>query len=229
MSLHVELVKKWEGLKLDAYQDVAGVWTIGYGSTGPHVKPGMRIGPKRAEELLEEDLSRFVKAVDEKVTVPIDGHQRAALISLAFNIGVGAFSKSTLLRKLNAGDYLGAANEFPKWRKAGGQVIRGLVRRREDERALFMTTMGTTKVDAPVDEPKVASGGVEGGEAKPMAKSKTQWLSLSGVFAALVAMYQDFNAAAPDVVEKVGPVLIIALIFGGIMLNRWLESRKGEH
>jgi len=135
----LDLIKSFEGLKLKAYQDVVGVWTVGFGSTGPHVKPGMMITAKQAEDLLRDDVSRFEACVTKQVSVPLSQNQFDALVSFAFNLGCGNLASSTLLKKLNVKDYAGAANEFTKWNRAGGQVLAGLTRRREAEKALFLS------------------------------------------------------------------------------------------
>ena len=134
----VEVIKKWEGLYLDAYLCPANVWTIGYGHT-KGVTSGMRITEEDAERLLREDMDWVEEAVNSSVTVPLKQCQYDALCSFVFNVGATAFRKSTLLRKLNAGDYEGAANEFPRWNKGGGRVLQGLVNRRADEKSLFET------------------------------------------------------------------------------------------
>lgn len=133
----IDLIKKFEGLRLTAYQDAVGIWTIGYGSTG-RVKKGMRITETEADALLRADLGEAEAAVARWVKVPVTPNQHAALVSFAFNLGGGNLGKSTLLRKLNRKDYLGAANEFGKWVNAGGKRLAGLVRRREAEKRLFL-------------------------------------------------------------------------------------------
>lgn len=137
------LIKRFEGLELSAYQDSVGVWTIGYGHTSaagdPQVTPGQRITEAEAEAILRKDLRYFEDGVRDVVKVPLNSDQFSALVSFAFNLGVGALGGSTLLRKLNAGDYQGAANEFPRWVKAGGQTLLGLVKRRNAEQALFLS------------------------------------------------------------------------------------------
>ncbi|MBW4660934.1 MAG: lysozyme [Drouetiella hepatica Uher 2000/2452] len=135
----LELIKSFEGCVLDAYQDVVGVWTIGYGSTGAHVYPGQSITQEQAEALLKKDLERFEAAIGWMVTAPINGNQRDSLISFAFNLGEGALQGSTLLWRLNQGDYAGAADQFPRWANAGGEQLAGLVRRRKAERSLFLS------------------------------------------------------------------------------------------
>lgn len=130
------LVRHFEGCRLTAYRCPAGVLTIGYGSTF-NVKPGQIITQDEAEARLRIDLIRAAIWVDQLVTADVTDDQFGALVSFVFNIGRGAFSGSTLLKKLNSGDFAGAAAEFSRWTKAGGVDLPGLVRRRAAERALF--------------------------------------------------------------------------------------------
>jgi lysozyme len=132
----IALIKQFEGCELTAYKDPVGILTIGYGSTGPHVKPGMTITEAEAEALLRKDLSRFEAAVEKLAGTASQG-QFDAMVSLAFNIGEGAFGKSTLLKLHKTGNYPGAASEFGKWVRAGGKVLKGLVRRRAAEAELY--------------------------------------------------------------------------------------------
>ena len=131
------LIQQFEGLRLKAYSDSAGVPTIGYGSTRG-VRMGDEITEAQAIELLAADVDRHADGVRRAVNVSLNQNQFDALVSFTFNVGVGALQRSTLLRKLNAGDYTAAANELMRWVYAGGQELRGLVRRREAERQLFM-------------------------------------------------------------------------------------------
>ena len=132
----IALIKTFEGCKLRAYRCPAGIWTIGYGSTGSHVKPGMVITPQQAEALLRDDLERFEAAVDEAAP-RASQNQFDAMVAFAFNVGVAAFRSSTLLRKHRSGDYAGARAEFARWNKAAGKVLAGLTRRRAAEAALY--------------------------------------------------------------------------------------------
>lgn len=132
----LELVKSFEGCKLKAYVCPAGVLTIGYGSTGPHVKAGMVITQAQADELLRSDLRRFEDYVAKAAPKATD-NQFAAMVSLAFNVGEAALGRSTVLRKHLAGDHAGAAAAFGMWNKAGGKVLAGLTRRRAAEAALY--------------------------------------------------------------------------------------------
>lgn len=133
----IALLQAHEGLRLTAYRDAGGVWTIGYGSTAGGVRRGMTISYDQAVLRLYQDLDDAEATVNSRVTVPLTQPQFDALVSLVFNIGGGAFRKSTLLQKLNAGDYAGASNQFRRWVKAKGRVLPGLVTRRAAERALF--------------------------------------------------------------------------------------------
>lgn len=135
----VDLVKQWEGLRLQPYQDSAGLWTVGYGHLLPQYNPGGPITEEQATALLDADLATARAAVTRLVEVPLTDAQRAALVSFVFNVGEGAFSRSTLLRKLNTGDYAGAADEFTRWVHAGGEVVAGLVNRRNHEREVFLS------------------------------------------------------------------------------------------
>lgn len=132
----LDLIKKWEGCKLTAYLCPAKIWTIGFGSTGSHVKPNMTITQDQADELLRSDLRRFEDGVASAINEATD-NQFGAMVALAFNIGLRGFMQSTVLRKHNAGDHMGAAAAFGLWNKAGGKVLRGLVNRRADEAKLY--------------------------------------------------------------------------------------------
>ena len=137
-TVGLNLIKDFEGLRLNSYRDAVGVWTIGYGHTGT-AGPGQRITNAQATALLREDVATFENAVTRAVRVPITENQFAALVSFTYNVGSGALNSSTLLRRLNAGDTLGAADEFLRWNRAGGQVLAGLTRRRVAERDLFLS------------------------------------------------------------------------------------------
>lgn len=133
----LNLIKQLEGLRLQAYQCSAGVWTIGYGHT-TGVLSGDIIDEGQAEVFLREDIVDPEDTVNRLVTVPLGQNQFDALTSFVFNLGSGNFRSSTLLRKLNAGDYNGAADELLRWIHAGGKSLPGLVRRRDIERKLFI-------------------------------------------------------------------------------------------
>lgn len=140
------LIKEFEGCSLTAYPDPGtggAPWTIGFGWTQPvdgkPVRPGMTIDKATAERLLKTGLVSYENDVSRLVKVSLTQGQFDALVSFTYNLGSRSLSTSTLLRKLNAGDYAGAADEFLRWNKAGGKVLNGLTRRREAERSLFLS------------------------------------------------------------------------------------------
>ena len=138
----IDLICSFEGLRLNAYDDGVGVWTIGFGTTiypnGIKVKRGDTCTTEQAKAYMAHDLKKFESTVNSAVTVPINQNQFDALVSLTYNIGIGAFTKSTLLKKLNSGDYKGASDQFDVWIKAGGKRLDGLVKRRAKEKAWFL-------------------------------------------------------------------------------------------
>ena len=145
-SAAFDIIMTFEGLhkvtgadSVTAYPCPANVWTIGYGATGPGILPGVVWTKAQCEERLQDDVTEFSAGVakllgDSKTTQ----HQFDALVSLAFNIGLGGLTKSTVLRKHKAGDYAGAADAFAMWNKGGGRILPGLVRRRAAEAELYM-------------------------------------------------------------------------------------------
>lgn len=140
MKIHnLDIIKKSEGLRLEAYLPTPNdVPTIGYGHT-KGVKMGQRITAKQAEQFLLEDVAWASDAVNRLVKVNLTQNQFDALVSFVFNVGATAFAGSTLLRLLNAGDYKGAADQFLRWNKQAGKVLKGLDTRRKEERALFLS------------------------------------------------------------------------------------------
>lgn len=130
------LIRSFEGLRLNAYKCLAGVVTIGYGTT-KDVRMGQTITKEQAECMLADDVQRFVDHIAALVTVPLSQNQIDALASFVYNIGPQAFAKSTMLKLLNAGLYQDAAGQFLRWNKAANNVVAGLTRRRVAEKALF--------------------------------------------------------------------------------------------
>lgn len=133
----VKFIGSFEGLRLVAYRDPVGIWTIGYGHT-QGVRAGQRISKRKAERLLRKDAGLAASYVRTYVRVPLKQHQFDMLVSFAYNVGVGAFRSSTLLRYLNVANYRGAADQLLEWTKAGGTELPGLVRRRRAERRVFL-------------------------------------------------------------------------------------------
>lgn len=132
------LVRSFEGLRLEPYRCPAGLLSIGYGHTRT-ARPGMRITPRQAEQLLKEDLRLAARTVARLAHVPLNDNQFAALASLVFNIGAAAFERSTLLRLLNRGWYDQVPAQMARWNRAGGEALGGLARRRAAEARLWTT------------------------------------------------------------------------------------------
>ena len=132
----IALIKKFEGLELDSYQCSANVWTLGYGHT-QGVAEGDSCSEEEAEIILVNALKEFETYVNALVDVDLDQNQFDALVAWTFNLGPTNLRTSTLLKKLNAGDYNDVPSEIKRWNRAGGQVLDGLIRRREAEALLF--------------------------------------------------------------------------------------------
>jgi lysozyme len=132
----INLIAKWEGFEPEAYRDVVGIWTIGFGHT-KDVKEGDKISYYDAIALLKKEVAYFARGVELNVKVPLTQNMFDAITSFTYNLGIGNLKRSTLLRKLNREDYEGAAREFKRWNRAGGKVYRGLTSRRLEEEELF--------------------------------------------------------------------------------------------
>lgn len=193
----IALIKAHEGLRLEAYPDPAKGWsvpTVGYGHTSaagpPTVTRGMKITEAGADAILRADLQKFERAVTSAVHVPLTQQQFDALVSFTFNLGPGNLRSSTLLRKLNALDYQGAADEFGKWNKAGGRVLAGLTKRRAAERALFLS--GGDPTDLPPPKPAVMPRPVDPAPAKPdpdkTVISPLAWFAIAAMLIAILLL-----------------------------------------
>jgi lysozyme len=137
----IDLIKQFEGYSSKAYPDPAtggAPWTIGYG-TIKGIKPGMIITAEQAEKMLRDDVAKFESGVSSLITAPTTQGQFDAMVSLAYNIGLGNFGKSTLLKKHNARCYTCAADQFRVWNRANGKVMNGLTKRRAAERQVYMS------------------------------------------------------------------------------------------
>lgn len=139
----LNLIKQFEGLRLKPYLDAVGVPTIGYGNT--FYENGQKVSindapitEQRATELLRLVVAKFEKGVSGCLKVEVTQNQFDALVSFAYNVGLGNLQKSTLLRLINQGNFKAAAEQFTRWNRAGGRILNGLTRRREAEKALFL-------------------------------------------------------------------------------------------
>lgn len=136
-ALATTYIAQFEGRELRAYRDIVGVWTICDGETNG-VKPGYVATPAQCDEMLARNLRTYEAGLDKCLTYPVPGKVKVAFLSWTYNVGVGAACGSTLVRKANAGDIVGACNELPKWNRAGGKIVRGLSNRRAAERELCL-------------------------------------------------------------------------------------------
>lgn len=133
----LDLIKGFEGCELTVYLDAVNLPTVGYGHMDKSMKVGNKITQEEANRLLSEDLERFEKGVADLVKRPLNENQFSSLVCFAFNVGLGALGKSTLLKKVN-NNTTDAHLEFLKWTRAGGKVLKGLVRRRQAEMELYL-------------------------------------------------------------------------------------------
>ena len=220
----IDLIKRFEGLRLDAYKDPAGIWTIGYGHTGPPAALGAWIGSDEAERLLLADLGAAEAAVSR--ACPASGNKFAAMVSLAFNIGGAAFATSSVARLHNAGQYARAAQAFALWNKARVdgklRVLPGLVRRRAAEAELYLTP-----------DNGAASMTVARAEAKPVSSSRSaQGIAATGVVGVVSAaapftgIVQDVIAAAPWIAGAFGIALLAAAAWFAWVW--WRERNEGR-
>ena len=131
------MTKQFEGLRLEAYQDCAGIWTVGYGHTGRDVHPGRRVSEFEAEVLLRVDLRDAIACVNRCVETSLEQHQFDAMVDFCYNTGRGSFARSSLLGKVNLRDFEGAAVQFGLWVNVNQQAVPGLVRRRAAEASMF--------------------------------------------------------------------------------------------
>lgn len=135
----IELIAKYEGCKLKAYKCPAGIWTIGYGHTGADVYEGVIISKNEADMLLEKEIKKLREQINFLLDVPLKDNQVDALISLAYNVGLGSFKRSKLLKRINNNDDLELiAKEWLEFNKVNGKTLRGLLRRRAEEISLFL-------------------------------------------------------------------------------------------
>lgn len=169
------LIRQFEGFREAAYRDAVGVWTIGYGHTSmagpPVVTPGLRISREQGADILACDVDLFARGVAAALSVPLNDAQFSSLVSFAYNVGLGNFRKSSVLRAVNAGDFAAVPKRLNLWVKAGGRTLPGLVKRRVAEGALFASTR-TTAPDGHLPEKRAADA------RRSDAPLWTAWLSL---------------------------------------------------
>lgn len=224
----LELIKSFEGWRSKAYKCPAGVWTIGYGHTSmagpPSVKPGMTISKDEGEEILRRDLKSYEEGVLSAIKVPLNSNQFSACVSLCYNIGIGAFKKSSVARFCNARQFSKAADAFALWNKAGGKVLPGLTRRRAAEAALFSKgdVSARDEIRPVVDTPK----------GKPMAMSTTNIAAGATAAAGIVATAKDAVDNGKAIFSGLDINLLLILIIvagaGWIIWERYKKARDWD-
>lgn len=207
----LDLIKEYEGLRLNAYLCPAKVWTIGYGHTSaagaPAVRRGMKITKARAEEILRADLAKYEAGVLAAVSVPITQGQFDALVSFAYNCGVGALRKSTLLKRVNAKQFDRVPAEFMKWTRGGGKELPGLVRRRRAECALWRGVG-----DAPPPKPDARVAPDEPKPTKKITQSREANAAIAAGGAGAVAAATEILPHTSTLSDALGRPALIALI-----------------
>lgn len=195
------LLKKWEGFRASAYLCPAQVWTIGYGHTDaagpPRVRPGMKVTRSEATDILRRDLGQYEQAVQDAIGYDAaqrcSANQFSAMTSLCYNIGAGAFKRSSVARHFRNGDIAASEKAFHMWRKGGGRVLKGLVNRRKDEARLFRTKDGKRVPSSPSE---VAGGTAAGvGVGGVAAKAVQDGLISTEIALAVVAVSLGLIAA----------------------------------
>lgn len=206
------LIKRFEGFRAAPYQCPAGRWTIGYGSTAGVTPDMAAISRERADILLRHDILPYERAIRRLITVPLTQPQFDALVSFTYNVGEGAFARSTLRKKLNNHDYAGAAQEFHRWTMASGVTLHGLVKRRAAESALFRKPLAQSRTLA---ASSLGGAAVLGGAAAQDIATQLQALS---------AQLQPWAVLA-DVIKWCCVALTIAA-FGMIVYARLDDYRQ---
>lgn len=217
----IDLVKEFEGLRTKAYKDSAGIWTIGYGTTaraGLGIDPveGMEITEAEAEYYLQKGLEKFSTEIAGVFTRPINENQFGACVSLAYNIGSGAFKRSSVVRNFNSGDTKKAADSILMWNKSGGVILNGLKRRREAERALFLTPVRIDESPvAPPDRHSVT-------QSTTVRASALQIASGAGSVASAIGMFGERAQLAAIIIG--GVVILSAIWIMRERLRKWANG-----
>jgi lysozyme len=216
----LDVIKEFEGFRSKAYRDAVGVWTIGYGHTSmagaPQVTPDLVVSKAEATDILRRDVEMFARGVRESVHVQLTDQQFSALVSFAYNVGLGGFRSSSVLKAVNARDFDAVPRRLNLWVKAGGRTLPGLVRRRAAEGALFLSAT-TAKPAEAILRP------VEAVKPKPIRKSRTVWSALA---AAILALLQGLFLAGRDLAALLFVLALLAL--AGVIIWERLKKMKQE-
>lgn len=228
----VDLLKEFEGFMGTAYQDIVGVWTIGYGFT-KDVKEGDKMTKAQGEKRLKLELREYTDAVIKSCTVDPNENQLAAMVVFAFNVGIGGFKKSTVLKRHNEGKFDAAARAFSLWNKAGGKEVAGLTRRRAAESALYLKPVAAEIVGGDV----VTNMPQKVDEEKPMSKSTIVSASTLTAGTSTIALVSEATKQLNDVKESTAslfgqyfPMVALAVVIVGcgyIIYQRFVQRAEG--
>lgn len=212
------LISEFEGFRANAYPDPGSrdgtPWTIGYGHT-KGVKKGDKVTKAQAKKLLQQDLNTAMRGVSSNVEVSLNENQYGALVSFAFNVGVSALKNSTLLRKLNDGDYDAVPAQLMRWVNNDGKYMKGLARRRAAEGQLWNTPVNTGEASVPKSKP------VEEKQGKPAHKSTTNITTLVGYVTGVLSALQGL-----DTKVAIPVVIILSLVAAWIIRERMKKSSE---
>lgn len=242
----LKLITDFEGFRGTAYQDVVGVWTIGYGST-ENVAEGQTISKVAAEVRLKSEMTKYEAGVTEACTLPPNQNQFDALCSFAYNVGVGGMRKSSVIKAHNRGDFDAAARAFGLWNKAGGKVYTGLTRRRAAEAVLYLSPVEAPEppvvYPAPppepprtAPEPDVSVMPQKVDVERPMTASRINQGAFAAGAAATVATTAQIIKTIDSVKAEIAglddiaiPMLLIAIIglCSWIVYERVVQRRNG--
>jgi len=216
------LIKNFEGFRSNAYRDAVGIWTIGYGHTSmagsPRVFKGQKISRQQGEDILARDVERFSQGIRPLIKVGLNENQFSALVSFAYNVGVGGFRRSSVLQRVNAGRFDAVPHRLSLWVKAGGRTLRGLVRRRAAEGELFLAGD-----HAPTQKPQSPVEPVPG---KPAYKSTT---NLAAILSAIAGLISSLKAGFGDHASVYFFAVLAITIDAAsltIIRERWIKMRK---
>jgi lysozyme len=222
------LIRRFEGFRASAYRDAAGIWTIGFGHTSaagaPHVRPGMKISRKEAEQILARDVSVFARGVLELLDVELSDCQFSALVSFAYNVGLENFRKSSVLRAVNDRDFAAVPRRLSLWVKCKGRALPGLVNRRAAEAAMFLED------DRPRAKLAVRprGGSIEPLAGKPMRKSSTGLAAMlsgaAGLASSGAASLGELTHVASSPVFPILAGLVILVAVFWILRERRLKA-----
>lgn len=238
----LELIKKYEGFRSNAYRDPVGIWTIGYGHTSaagaPVVTANMNISKEEGEKILRRDLAKFEDAVQRAVKVPLNSNQFSALVSFCYNVGEGAFKSSSVLKAVNARNFSEVPRRLSLWNKAGGKVLPGLVKRRAAEGALFMEPINIPARIEAEEEHLESRETPDKPKGKPMMHSTTVAASGIAGAAGTVGIVADLTSGAARTAENTqtiwgflgewGPWILLFILLVAVGWIIWERYKKSS-